>query len=364
MREQVFAAVRKAIAVHGLIQPGDGVVVAVSGGADSVVLLHCLLRLRVKFSLGLHVAHFDHHMREGSERDALFVQELAAAWNVPATTETWVRKAPRQGRSLQAEARRARYRFLEGVASQVGATKIARGHHRDDQAETVLLHLLRGSGLRGLRGMLAVKENRLIRPLLAVGREEIEGYAKAHQLSFVEDPSNRYLRYLRNRIRWHLLPLLQREYNPSIGKTLARMATFLAEDEAYLEGVACEAYGPLLDLQKGRICMRISSLQRLAPAIRRRILERAVRTVSPEAYVTAAHLAAVQRRREWPTRITQRFQVFFQTRVVARVLGNVDQLSPPLIIRLLARFPFVSRIPARLIGMGIRPEHVRKGERQ
>lgn len=294
MREQVFAAVRKAMAVHGLIQPGDGVVVAVSGGADSVVLLHCLLRLRAEFSLGLHVAHFDHHMREGSERDALFVQELAAAWNVAATTESWVRKA-RQGRSLQAEARRARYRFLEGVASQVGATKIAMGHHRDDQAETVLLHLLRGSGLRGLRGMLAAKENRLIRPLLAVGREEIEGYAKAHQLSFVEDPSNRHLRYLRNRIRWHLLPLLQREYNPSIGKTLARMAAFLAEDEAYLEGVACEASGPLLDLQKGRICMRISSLQRLAPAIRRRILERAVRTVSPEAYVTAAHLAAVQR---------------------------------------------------------------------
>ena len=294
MREQVFAAVRKAIAAHGLVQPGDGVVVAVSGGADSVVLLHCLLRLRAEFSLGLHVAHLDHRMREGSERDALFVQELAASWNVPATTESWVRKT-RQGRSIQAEARRARYRFLEGLASQVGAAKIAMGHHRDDQAETVLLHLLRGSGLRGLRGMLAVKENRLIRPLLAVGREEIEGYAKAHQLSFVEDPSNRDLRYLRNRIRWHLLPLLQREYNPSIVKTLARMATFVAEDEAYLEGVACEASGPLLDLQEGRIYMKRSFLQHLAPAIRRRILERAIRTVSPGAYVTAAHLAAVQR---------------------------------------------------------------------
>lgn len=294
MREQVFAAVRKAIVTYGLIRPGDGVVVAVSGGADSVVLLHCLLRLRVEDSLGLHVAHFDHRMREGSERDARFVQELAASWNVPATTKSWEEK-PRPGRSRQAEARRARYQFLEDLASQVGAPKIAVGHHRDDQSETVFLHLLRGSGLRGLRGMLAVRENHLIRPLLAVGREEIEGYAKAHQLSFIEDPSNGDVRYLRNRIRGHLLPLLQREYNPAIGKTLARMAAFIAEDEGYLEEVALEAFGRLLAFQEDSIAIELSSLRNLAPAIRRRVLERAIRTVAPQAYVTAAHLRAVER---------------------------------------------------------------------
>lgn len=294
MREQVLAAVRKAVLTHGLIQPGERVVVAVSGGADSVVLLHCFVRLRAEFSLGLYVAHFNHRLRESAQRDALFVQELATSWNVPVTTTSWVRKA-RQGRSLQAEARRARYRFLEGLASQVGATKIAVGHHRDDQAETVLLHLLRGSGLRGLRGMLTVKENRLIRPLLAVGREEIEGYVKAHQLSFVEDPSNRDLRYLRSRIRWHLLPLLQREYNPSIIKTLTRMAAFVAEDAGYLEGVAGEVFGPLVGLGESPISMKLSLLRGLAPAIRRRILERAIRAVAPEAYITSAHLAAVER---------------------------------------------------------------------
>lgn len=294
MREQLFIAMRKAIEIHRLIQPGEGVVVAVSGGADSVVLLHCLVRLRTEFSLDLHVAHFDHRLREGSQQDAFFVEQLAASWNVPATTKSWMRGA-RQSRSLQAEARRARYRFLEDVASQVGATKIAVGHNRDDQAETVLLHLLRGSGLRGLRGMLAVKENRLVRPLLAVGREGIEGYAKAHHLSFIEDPSNRNLRYLRNRIRWDLVPLLQREYNPSILKTLTRMAVFIAEDEAYLEGVARETFGSLVDFREGRIHIELSSLRSLAPAIRRRILERAIRTVAPEAYVTSAHLVAVER---------------------------------------------------------------------
>lgn len=294
MREQVFAAVRKAIATHGLIQSGEGVVVAVSGGADSVVLLHCLLRLRAEFCLTLHVAHYDHRLRESSRHDALFVQDLAASWSLPATTGSWVRKV-RRGRSLQAEARQARFHFLQELASEVGAARIAMGHHRDDQAETVLLHLLRGSGLRGLRGMLALKEGCVIRPLLAVGREAIEAYAKRYQLSFVEDPSNRDLRYLRNRIRWQLLPLLEREYNPSVTKTLSRMAAFVAEDEAYLEGVAREVFARLVDVQEGRICMELRSLRGLAPTIRRRILEQAIRRMTPEAYITSAHLAAVER---------------------------------------------------------------------
>lgn len=294
MREPVFAAVRKAIATYGLIQPGEGVVVAVSGGVDSIVLLHCLLRLRAEFSLTLHVAHFDHRLRESSRRDALFVQEVAASWDLPATTKSWVREA-RRGGSLQAEARRARYHFLEDVASQVGATKIAMGHHQDDQAETVLLHLLRGSGLRGLRGMLPVKAGLLIRPLLAVGREDIEAYAKAHQLSFVEDPTNRDLRYHRNRIRRHLLPLLQKEYNPAITRTLARMAALVAEDEGYLEKVAREVSGPLVDSQESAAWMELSALRRLAPAIRRRIIERAIRNLTPDAYITSAHLEAVEK---------------------------------------------------------------------
>ncbi|MFQ5882074.1 MAG: tRNA lysidine(34) synthetase TilS [Candidatus Methylomirabilales bacterium] len=305
MRDRVFPVVRRTIATYRLIQPRAGVVVAVSGGADSVVLLHCLLRLRTELSLILHVAHFDHGLREASRRDALFVQELAASWGLSATTGSWVCEG-RRGRSLQAEARRARYRFLQEVASQVGATKIALGHHRDDQAETVLLHLLRGSGLRGLRGMLAIREGRVIRPLLGVGREEIEAYAKVHRLSFLEDPSNRDLRYLRNRIRQHLLPLLQRQYNPSIGKTLARMAALVAEDEAYLEEVAAGSLDPLSDFRGSRICMGLASLRGLAAPIRRRILERAIRSVAPEGYLTSTHLEAVERlvARRGPSMVT------------------------------------------------------------
>lgn len=268
-------------------------VVAVSGGADSVVLLHSLLRLRAEWSLTLHVAHFDHGLRESSRQDALFVEELAGSWGLSATTGSWGGQA-RRGRSLQAEARRARYRFLAAVASQVGATKIALGHHRDDQAETVLLHLLRGSGLRGLRGMLAVREGHLIRPLLEVGREEIEDYVKRHQLSFVEDPSNQNLRYLRNRIRWKLLPLLQREYNPAMTRTLARMAAFVADDEGYLEARAGETFNDVAELQGTRICMSLASLRVAAPPIRRRILERAIRSLAPGAYLTAAHVRAVE----------------------------------------------------------------------
>lgn len=280
--------------MYRLLEPGEGIVVAVSGGADSVVLLHCLLRLCAQYSLTLHVAHFDHGLRETSRQDALFVEDLAASWGLSATTETWKGGAQR-GRSLAAEARGGRYRFLDELASQVGATKIALGHHRDDQAETVLLHLLRGSGLRGLRGMLPLKEGRLVRPLLGVGREDIEGYAKAHKLSFLEDPSNRDLRYLRNRIRWQLLPLLQRDYNPSIARTLARMAAHVAEDEGYLEEGAGQTFNALVDFQGSRICMSLGALRGLAPAIRRRILERAIWSIAPGVYLTTAHLEAVER---------------------------------------------------------------------
>lgn len=294
MREEVFSAVQRAITTHRLLQPGERVVVAVSGGADSIVLLHCLLRLRGPYSLDLCVAHFDHRLRETSRQDALFVEGVAASWGLPVTTGTWAREG-RRNRSLQAEARQARYRFLEEVASRVGATKIALGHNRDDQAETVLLHLLRGSGLRGLRGMLPRSDQRLIRPLLDVGREEIEAYVKAHQLSFGEDPSNRDLRYRRNRVRWRLVPLLEREYNPSVTRGLARMAALIAEDEATLDEIARASLKGLVGIEGETICLGLSSLQALAPAIRRRILERAIRGVTPGAYLTASHLEAVDR---------------------------------------------------------------------
>jgi tRNA(Ile)-lysidine synthase len=290
----MFSAVRRAIARHRLLQPGEGVVVAVSGGADSVALLHCLFRLRAEWSLTLHVAHFDHRLRETSHQDACFVEELASSWGLSATTGAWVGEV-RRGESRQAEARRARYRFLEEVASRVAATKIALGHQRDDQAETVLLHLLRGSGLRGLRGMLALREGRWIRPLLGVGREDVEAYVKAHGLSFLEDPSNRDLRYLRNRIRWQLLPLLRRDYNPSVSRTLARLAALVGEAEDYIEEVARESFPPLVAFQGDRICLSLGSLRALAPAVRHRVLERVIQQVAPTAYVTAAHLEAIDR---------------------------------------------------------------------
>jgi tRNA(Ile)-lysidine synthase len=292
VREKVFSAVQQAITTHRLLEPGETVVVAVSGGADSMVLLHCLLRLRGPWSLKLSVAHFDHRLRENSRQDALFVERVGASWGLPVTIESWVREG-RRDRSLQSEARGARYRFLDAVASRAGATKIALGHHRDDQAETVLLHLFRGSGLRGLRGMLPRSDGRLIRPLLGIGRDEIEAYVKAHKLSFVEDPSNQDLRYRRNRLRWRLLPLLEREYNPAVARGLARMAALVAEDEAYLDAVARESLKGLGDIEGDQIRLGLSALRAYAPAIRRRILERAIRSVAPGAYLTASHLEAV-----------------------------------------------------------------------
>lgn len=184
MLEQVRAYVRR----HRMLAEGDRVVVAVSGGPDSTALLHVLHRLAGEFQLKLHVFHMDHALRgEASAADARYVQTFARELGLPCTVvtlESGLLKA--LGGSLQANARAVRYRELQQLAASIGATRIALGHNRDDQAETVLMRLLRGAGMRGLAGIRPVREQggiAYIRPLLATPRKEIEGYCREAELS-------------------------------------------------------------------------------------------------------------------------------------------------------------------------------------
>jgi tRNA(Ile)-lysidine synthase len=217
-----------------MLTGGETVLVAVSGGADSVALLHVLLTLADELSLRLHVLHVDHGLRPDSGRDAEFVRQLAARLGVPADV---ARVAVPGGGSVEAAARAVRYEALDAHARRLGAERIAVGHTADDQAETVLMRMLAGAGVRGLAGIPAVR-GRIIRPLLETRREALVAALDAAGLPWVEDPSNRDPKFLRNRIRHELLPLLSASYNPDVVTTLDRIARHCRDAVSAIERMA------------------------------------------------------------------------------------------------------------------------------
>lgn len=238
-----------------LISPGDTVVCAVSGGADSVALLFALYLLREKLEITLEAAHFNHNLRgEESKRDEEFVRELCARYDIPLHVGSGEIHPGKKG--LEAAARDARYAFLESLPG-----KIATAHTADDNAETILMHLVRGTGLKGLGG-IAPQRGKLIRPMLGITRQEVESFLAEWHLPHVEDSTNETDAFLRNRLRHHVMPLLQAE-NPRIAENLSQMALRLRQDEAYLARQSeCETLP------------EVETLRTLPSAIRTRMLER------------------------------------------------------------------------------------------
>ena len=218
----VLAAAREAVARYRLLDRGDHVLVGVSGGPDSVALLHALVSLRTEYALRLTVCHVHHGLRPEADRDAAFVEALAAGLGCPASV---VRiDVPRGGgRSPEEAARLARHAALARVARATGANRIALGHTADDQVETVLMRILQGAGPRGLAG-IPVRRGRIIRPLLDVSRAAVEAHLIAHGLGAVDDATNRDTRFLRNRLRHEILPLIVAQAGPHVPAALRRMA--------------------------------------------------------------------------------------------------------------------------------------------
>jgi tRNA(Ile)-lysidine synthase len=285
--------VRKSILKYRLVEPRDRIVVAVSGGPDSVCLLDVLSCLRPDLQLGLVVAHFDHGLRPDEDRDETrFVASLAAVRNLPFETKS-ARLDPRGG-SLEDRARTARYRFLEEVRRRFSAEKIALGHQRNDQAETVLMRLLRGSGTGGLSGIAPIRDERVIRPILELSRHEIETYLRNRRLSFKTDPTNREERFLRNRIRSRMIPSLE-QYQPQVIDILAQTADILREDHAYLEKVAQEWLNQRMQAQPtGSVEIDVAQFLELPPAIGKRVIRHCVDHVRDGlSGVTWRHINAV-----------------------------------------------------------------------
>lgn len=239
---------------YGLISPGDRVICAVSGGADSVALLFAMYLLRERLDITLEAAHFNHRLRgEESDADEAFVKELCGRYDIPLHLGSGRILPGKKG--LEAAAREARYAFLRSLPG-----KIATAHTADDNAETVLLHLVRGTGLKGLGGISPMNGN-VIRPMLTITRREVEAFLSEYALPHREDSTNATDLFLRNRIRRNVMPLLLQE-NPSLAENLSDMALGLREDEDYLSRMA------------GETLPGVAALREMHPALRARALER------------------------------------------------------------------------------------------
>ncbi|MBI3608232.1 MAG: tRNA lysidine(34) synthetase TilS [Nitrospirae bacterium] len=273
----LLGRVRDALARLGPVRPGELVMVAVSGGPDSVALLHLLVRLSTIVGFRVHVAHCDHGLRGAeSAEDAGFVRRLGEAWAVPVTVGCVpAGTIDARGRGLQAAARDARYAFLRRTAEAVGARWVATAHTADDQAETVIMRWVRGAGLAGLAGIPTVRAP-YIRPLLGVLRREVESYLSEIGIAPRRDPSNRNPRFLRVAVRDTVLPAL-RALNPRVVETIGRTAVLVAEDAAWLERCAEDHLArSVRDAGDGWIELTRVDVARLDPVLRRRVIRRAL----------------------------------------------------------------------------------------
>jgi tRNA(Ile)-lysidine synthase len=285
------------IRANSLFMAGETVVVAVSGGADSVALLDILASLR-GLRLKLVVAHLNHLLRgDESDGDEGFVRSLADSHGLPCLVRRVdVRGVARlEGRSLEDAGRSARYSFFDEVAATHGACSVALAHHADDQAETVLLRLLRGAGGSGLCAMAPRSAGRYVRPLLGVSRGEIEGYLDARGIAWRNDSSNEDGRFLRNRIRHELIPFLS-GYNPAISERLAATAEALAADEEYLAAATDEAFARHAVLNADGVTLAAAGAQSEPRGIRLRLYRRGVLLAKGDlARISFRHLQAIDR---------------------------------------------------------------------
>ncbi|MBI3011563.1 MAG: tRNA lysidine(34) synthetase TilS [Candidatus Omnitrophica bacterium] len=283
MSEDLIAQVRRTIARHRLVPPRERIVVAVSGGADSVALLHVLLGLRPTLKPAIHIAHLDHNLRQGSSEDAGFVRELGARCGVPTTIERRDVGAicERRGWSLEDGARRLRYEFLLDVARRNSAGCVALAHTADDQAETVLMRLVRGTGLTGLCA-IPIKRRLddgvwLVRPLLEVWRREVMAHLQEAGLAHREDPTNDDRRFIRNRIRRELLPLLEQDYNPNIKKGLVQLAQLSQWDYAYLQEAAGRQWKRMAkERTPAQVALSVAMFRRQPKALQRQLVRQSV----------------------------------------------------------------------------------------
>ena len=276
----LVAKVKAFIHSQNLLSQNEAVLVGVSGGPDSAALISILHSLQYDFNLRLVVAHFNHRLRAESQRDEDFVKDLSQKLNLPFIRGEWKHSASLKKGSLEDSAREERLRFLVKAARAKKAKTIALGHHRDDLAETVLMRILRGTGLQGLQAILPEREIKgftFIRPLLGITRKEIESYLRKNKLRVRIDATNKKIDFFRNKIRLKLLPLLEKEYKNNIKEILANLSENTAVDYDYLRSQARALFGRLKKSPDPKtIKFNLKIFQKEHPALQRLLMRLSV----------------------------------------------------------------------------------------
>ena len=298
IEKKILRTVKQTIAAHRMLAPDDSVLIAVSGGPDSITLAHVLHTLTAEQPRRLAIAHLNHGLRQkDSDRDAEFVAELAGRLDIPYYMEKKdVHHFQRNARlSLEEAARKVRYRFFEETAARYGYNKIAIGHHGNDNAELVLMNLLRGSGPLGLSGIAPVRDGKIIRPLIQLKRYEIVDYIADQKLSFVTDASNTDLSFRRNRIRHRLIPELEKSYNPAIIETLNRLGAIMRAEDQWLENLLDNEFNNCISVKgPDAVSIDLDQFQEVAAAAKRRIIRRVILSVKKDLRrITLAHIDAI-----------------------------------------------------------------------
>ncbi|MGB7295793.1 MAG: tRNA lysidine(34) synthetase TilS [Candidatus Aminicenantales bacterium] len=280
-QEHFLVKVRATIARLGLLERGDKVLMACSGGADSVALTVALMELREEYSLRLALAHFNHCLRRSAAADERFVIELAQSLGLPLylRREDIRAYARRSGMNIEEAGRERRYLFLRRASARIEAGKIATAHTLTDQAETVIMRLLRGSGPSGLAGIAPCLDGLIIRPLIEVERREVEAFLRERRMSFCQDETNRDLGYLRNRVRRRLIPYLERNFEPGVVRHLGRLAEICREEEEVWGQATQKEVKRVIRRKDGGLDLDAVRLSTLTPAIGRRCVRAYLREV-------------------------------------------------------------------------------------
>ncbi len=280
--------VLKTMQKYNMIKSGDTIVIGVSGGPDSMALLNILNNLKEKLNIKLYVAHINHMIREEADEETEFVKDFCAKIDVDffAKKVNVEEEAKKQRIGTEEAGRNIRYEFFEEVAKRVGANKIATAHNSNDNAETVLMNLIRGTSISGLKGIEKVRDGRFIRPIIECSREEIEEYCKENNLNPRYDRTNDENIYTRNKIRNLLIPFLKKEFNPNIIEGINRLSQIAKEEEQFINKTVEKEYKKLLltanDNEK-RIILDLKEFNKLDYAIKSKLI---LYTIS-KAYGTA-----------------------------------------------------------------------------
>lgn len=271
LKENVIDTIKR----YNLIENGDNIVIGVSGGPDSICLLHILNELKQELNFNIYVAHINHSIRKEADEETEYVQEFCKNLGV----ECFIKKIDVQKeakdlkRGTEETGRKVRYEFFDEVLEKTKSNKIATAHNNNDKVETILMNILRGSGTSGLKGIEPIREGKYIRPLIDIERKEIEKYCEENKLDPRIDKSNNENIYTRNKIRNVVIPYIKSEFNPNIISTINRLSEVATEENEYLDKITEETFNEILiEMQKKQITLDLKKFNNLELVIKRRII--------------------------------------------------------------------------------------------